>query len=1160
MENKENNEFIGKKLLEPRAKVNPQIYEHSALYVALYQTIFGSYSDYGFNDRATVDVYITQKIKTMMKVIEKILQAPENANCTFEDFEKGNFHKPASLSGSLSADKHYLDEQLAFNHIKENNWIGNYLPLLKTKKTISITDPTTGAVTKKEVNAVDSSKYNSDKSGKKNYASEFLKNFDRAVAIAQDLTSKLGDRSGSGNMMTVNDARHMLKAEQNQLTELFEGYRAASEGQPFKYDKEGKKYKSGEYYEAYRGAGSNSALNRMKEKNYFIRKDWGKLALKTLGLAAFGGLTVLSAGALLSVGGIAMSSVFGTIFANMGIGTAVTGAIGTLVGGTISTRLISSIATSFGALYKRYKDRKEFFNGVGKYAPKDGKPQGFKKLREQYYTAFGLKEYFIHGDMRKLPRLSRKYVKKYLKENPGLEKQKFYYNFVDEQSGTFQTLYRKLANVVQAVPEQEKGRKMFAGEATSFVRNALSKTKFEDLIEASKVLEDYKEKIGDVNTNAFRAAMANSYVNAFMENIYNKAFTSDTLKLNKRLDVPEIKDTLEKYSTTGTSKSHIEASLAFMDAIKNPNRAYQSPFKLDTKLGASIEEQITLSKKVMVGACNRLCLDLTDVEKQQIESLASDIETASTTDQVTVVENNLNALSRTPSDASFEQAKAYLESMLKKRKATAKYSGVSIGKSIIPNFDETGASIDPIQVKVRNISNLISNLKRKDGQFVSGSKTITEIRSEIMSDVVGYTDVHKQQALDMLEKQVQSIECREYSDTEASLVSVMQQGNFNALTDYMKFIKELDYSKLDSVKSWYDSNIRNNTRRPFIDVQLKMKIENAILSEVGNTQYNDGTSASFDKIIAAIDKINSIEFLDDAQKSRIILSMSKGIEKAVRTKIDTAKQEFAMSYNSQDFTALTNKNNGKLRYYFMLETTETKKLKQELLGLAQLSDLKDMITAKIGGSQPLDEDVKEAYAFSLVYMYKGAGVSRAPGDFLYDSIKTINEKTKNALSSMGSNFNLSGRSAGAPPLKGQYILDMEDIVSNIMSSRVDDYEKYAALIILKKNCIAAYKSHISEYKSRVVIARGSNNFRDYFTSASNKDEFISQVYESWVYDNGTEKGLLNKIDESINLVKRSLSTAPKINDEEYYAYSALSSAALSINGNKADEYTSSASR
>jgi len=506
-ERDDNNIFVKGKLLEPRAKINPEIYEYVALYAALYQSIFGSYADYGFTDRAAVDVYIDIKIKTMMQVIDDILSAPQNQYLTYEDICNNNFVYPTdtTYTDMPPATDHYASKALALKHIKSNRWIANYLPLITEKRAKMVLNPATGAYEPEMT--IDSKGRPVEKKANyiqnTNYVRQFLSKFDRTLGIASDLAGRVEDKYKAGGMLTVPAVQQLLKGEQDQLSALFEGYRSASEGQPFKWDPKEKKYKSGAFYEAFRGAGTDSAVNKLKSKNFFIRRGWRNLILKGLGFAASAALTIASGGLMLSLGGVAVSTIFGSAFAGLGMGSFLAGAAGTIVGGTIAGHFGGAFVKELGSLYKKYKDRREFMEGVGKYeATKDG-PKGYKPLEKQYLTAVGLKDFFNfmkHADVQKIlhadadkqlelrknkalamikDKKARKFAREYLDENPSLVKNAKFYDVIDNPSGTFQTLYSKLANVVQGVPEQTEGRRLFAGEATSLVRDVIDKNEID---------------------------------------------------------------------------------------------------------------------------------------------------------------------------------------------------------------------------------------------------------------------------------------------------------------------------------------------------------------------------------------------------------------------------------------------------------------------------------------------------------------------------------------------------------------------------------------------------------------------------------------------------------------------------------------------------------
>lgn len=1094
MESKENNIFLKGDLIEANTRIAPKIYEHTALYAALYQSIFGSYEDYGFTDRAAIDVEITGLIKTMVTVIDKIFKDPANKYVTYEQYSKPiakgenpPFQKPSGLSDA---------EEKAFNYVVKNNWIALYFPLV----------PKEGKdATGNKVNLIDNDAFNKDKNGNvdpkgnKNYASDFLRGFDRATGLANDLNGRINKDNISGGMMTVKAAAQLLKAKEFKASELYEGYRSQSEGQPFKWNKDKKEYGSGSYYQAFMGQGTNSAVNQMKEKNRMIRRGFFKFLLRSLALGGAALLTVASAGTMLSFGGIALSTIFGTAFAGSGFGSAVAGFMGTLIGGTVTAKFGGAWLGDVGELYGLLKDKNYFMNGIGKYKTTDKGPKGYKLLKEQYYTSLGLKEWFSKGKV--TTRKARKYVnKRFFKKYPALKSsQPGHYDYVANQNGSYLRLYNKLRNVVQGVPEQVEGRKMFPGEATAAVRNVINnnETDFEKLVKTSKILEEYKDKIGDVNTDAFRIGMSKTYENAFNDNLFNKAYTKYTPGLNTRLEVPEIKAALEA-SADGGAKARVDASFAYLNAVKTPTDEINRPhLKLNVNLGVSIKEQITLKKDVMANACSKLCGDLSTAECSTIESIAQKIERMKTLDEASAIETELTGLTRaTPSD-DFVSVKTYLQKMLDKRKSTSTQTQAQVENKI-----ESGATKP---AGTSTVALLIKNLRRNAaGEFeteddAENIKSIADIRAEIMDSASGFDETQKKNAVDALNEQIKSIERREFLETEAKILPVIEEGRFNAITDLMKYINELKIETINSgdFNTWYTDKISKNSNKAFLDIQIKSKIEAVLLSEANQTVYKDGSAGSLDKIVELINKINTCVRLDDAQKTRIILSMTEGITKAVDTKIYNAKKDFAIKYDMAEFNNLVDLKNSPLKIFFALKTPETETIRKKLDYMASFNTLFGYVNTNINFAGMVakgNED--EARGFSYVYMFSKE--NRNSSDNLFSIISSMNTDFSRAKVSDTSKFKIEPPIGGAVRNSIDFIDEMKSKISTLWTSK--NYtadEVYAALIVMKNMCVAKFKDHFNKYCSEKVSGRTLDN---YMSTAGDRKHFEDSVLKSWTYD------------------------------------------------------------
>ena len=161
---------------------------------------------------------------------DKIFKA--NPNATYDEIMSCKFQPngPLNMPTLSSNDAHYLDEKIAFKHLMDNVWIQSYFPLLKKKGKILRQNENTGLMEEHDAEVV----------ANPDYAKKFLSNFPRVKGIAKDLVGRVGNDHKAGGMLTVPAAQQLLKAEQNQLSSLFEGYRTASTGNAFKWDKEKK--------------------------------------------------------------------------------------------------------------------------------------------------------------------------------------------------------------------------------------------------------------------------------------------------------------------------------------------------------------------------------------------------------------------------------------------------------------------------------------------------------------------------------------------------------------------------------------------------------------------------------------------------------------------------------------------------------------------------------------------------------------------------------------------------------------------------------------------------------------------------------------------------------------------------------------------------------
>ena len=309
----------GSEYIHPNAIFDPLQYERVGLYVLLYNEIYGSLADYGIKNRIALDVTINEKIRSIMKTVQKV-----QANRGKTDTDPG--YKP--LSAEDMANMSYAED-----------WIKRLLPLEDIKTSEAKYDVNGNVVYDQTAE-----KYNND------YVSSFIKNYEPVVREAQRV-AKLANKEP---MLSVSDARLLLEAKRSKVRELYELVRKNQDYKPGKIDKDGNS-KSGIHASAY-----FQALNELEKKNRKLHKNMFYNVVKGVGAAAFAGLTIASAGALLSYGGFALTAVFGNMFNAAGVGGAVLGGLGTLFGFYGSKNLFKRFRDGLALSRKMRLERKEF--------------------------------------------------------------------------------------------------------------------------------------------------------------------------------------------------------------------------------------------------------------------------------------------------------------------------------------------------------------------------------------------------------------------------------------------------------------------------------------------------------------------------------------------------------------------------------------------------------------------------------------------------------------------------------------------------------------------------------------------------------------------------------------------------------------------------------
>ena len=323
MANEVSNEEL-KKLLLPDAKFKMDEFERMGLYALLYNEINGSKIDYGYTKQFSFDLFIRNKIKSIMQAVgscyshkyDNVSEVDrKNAIITEIKSQLQSYYYPKmGMETPSDAEIEKLAEE-TYGHAQR--WLKNLMPLADVSKTKEGKDGKEEVVRDDAGNVVlDPEKIDANKKYLKAFVSDY--NFDRAVSEFQ--------RLGGPDKLSIDELRRFFSAKKKQVDSTFEIYRKNQNYKAGRVDEEGKS-KNGPHADHY-----FEGRNKLRKMNEKIRKRFFRNLVAGLAVAGLATLSVVSAGALLSYGGFALTAMFGNAFSALGVGGAVAGAIGTGVG------------------------------------------------------------------------------------------------------------------------------------------------------------------------------------------------------------------------------------------------------------------------------------------------------------------------------------------------------------------------------------------------------------------------------------------------------------------------------------------------------------------------------------------------------------------------------------------------------------------------------------------------------------------------------------------------------------------------------------------------------------------------------------------------------------------------------------------------------------
>ena len=955
-----------------------------------------------------------------------------------------------------------------------------------------------------------------------NFAKElkaFKADIDNYHAQAKEDSAKLNGYADGGflkNFVSNEQmAKTILPAKRKSVRGWHEAVRRRSKGKSGDYDMDSGKEANGEHYIAY-----VNAMQKRKDLNTQVRRNGGRTFLRTVATVVAAGVTVASVGALLSFGGLALSSIFGV--GVKGIGGAVLGIGGTVVGGACTKGFFGRFLDSWNKGKALRKQRREFLKSYGAGADKDGKAQGFKNIEQRY-----AEDMFLKYALEKLPLTQSKgrdakknikdIIKGFTKEYPQFKKQirrafnrgdlplsekelikeASFYRFVTDKYDPskknygFEYMIAKLGNA-----KSMNLNDSHSVQAETFIARDRVKGQSWELDNAGNYVSEFiraKDKFKDDNATTYSELSkeySNKTLEAFRTGIFDRAYTTHSYveigdALNKNGSV--LKKILEEGNPIASHVTDVENALAFMNSESGMKHKPIIP-----DLGVSIAHQIDMTKGSMIEGVKELGLDDTSAEFAKATQIIDAIDSASTKEEIDAI-----AFSGVTG-----KAKDYLAQMANKKKRATALTEAELVSSI--NGSATTAS-----THVLAISSEIANMSIADGDRIR--KTIMESSA--------LTSEQKTAAVKGLDEQISSLDTRARFDADKQTMDVVRDNGYEKFKKVLDAISGFKGYKAKEVLEVYNeqkfSSIQQPGVRNHLETKLKDKVLKNLRQELTDSKYgpNEEGVKNIVDFLRNITELKENNLIGEVQKNDIMKDASIKINIAVHALIDNIKQQFAVpgKYNDTFLrTLLTQKYAGTgLKEFFELKTPESIKIEEDIKYMIGLQNIYGAISATVDG-QELTEPNAESLAFSRIYFDKD---KRETGDELFDSIISMSnfavDDTNFPVTNIG---DMPGNLASST-----FISNMRAEIANI-DRFTNESDKYAALLILKKKCVAAYRAHSLKYFG----VRNVSNYQAHMNTPANKADYRSQVYDLWVHgDAGSTAepdnslGLLTLIDRKL---------------------------------------------
>ena len=814
-----------------------------------------------------------------------------------------------------------------------------------------------------------------------------------------------GDGKGGINAFLSN--RQMVQVLDDKATavrEWHEDVRKASKGKSGSYDVGGGKDRNGPHRVAL-----ERAERELENQNIICRRSFGKALLHLGGFALATTATVVSAGALLSYGGFALTAVFGTVFNAAGFGGAVLGGAGTIFGWQFAKRFGKAMIASFQKYSANRKKRREFINGYGEYADKDGKVLGFRKIKQRYYEDLAIQKYLESGNLDKpADRYLRKYLKKAMRRTgpdgeeltyDKLAKESKYYRFVSDAfkentSDPSKTVYGfdYLKGLLGAAKDMNLNNSNSTQAQTVETEDYLAHGRggafdLADLKEEIGKLKNAEGRFTEDSKNKYTAMMnefTDRIVSTFRGNLFENAFTSSTVSdaLDEFKD-PVIKERLEN-TRLGVETDAVENAIKFVD-LEAKNTFCGT---LSDGVGASVENQLFIKKRNMQNACSKLGsipaqipdpsapgTMMPNPDYVNMQTAISEIEQISTKADTHSTDAE-DAISRLTSPAT-RRVKSYLEFMLKKKRNESRHDDSSLAS--------------------------VHSSVRAEIAGLTDSAKASEVRERIMN--AGLSDTARTAALKALTQQVESIERKVRNDNAARVEGLVKGNAFTGFTDFATKIsdcKDFEPDKLDDLFKKI-KKIKPEEIGKYLMLKFKDKIKANLELEAQSTKFDveggnyDAAIANIRKYLRNVSICETRGYIDTWQKDACVSSIESKLVTAFKPFLKGLEKSFLKNPGETITKAeglLETMENGGFLEILQSNTPGVDEIKRRLVRINDARNLQSLMTAesKLGYGKLVCEDKEDTMKTLRIYFEQ----DRDDSDPLRKALSKMQEITQKA--------------------------------------------------------------------------------------------------------------------------------------------------------------------